>query len=85
MTAETATANSWVQKTPNVCGGDACIRNTRIPVWSVIRAQRLGATEEELRKYFVAPLTEDDVQSTLAYYAEHNQEIDDEIRLNEEA
>ncbi len=23
---------SWVQKTDNVCGGDACIRNTRIRV-----------------------------------------------------
>ncbi|MBY0527748.1 MAG: DUF433 domain-containing protein [Gemmataceae bacterium] len=31
--ATDTTKESWVQKTPNVCGGDACIRNTRITVW----------------------------------------------------
>ncbi|WP_445242043.1 DUF433 domain-containing protein [Microcoleus sp. LEGE 07076] len=23
-------------KTPGLCGGDACIGNTRIPVWSLV-------------------------------------------------
>jgi uncharacterized protein (DUF433 family) len=32
MAAETVHKKSWVQKTPNVCGGDACIRNT----WSLM-------------------------------------------------
>jgi hypothetical protein len=28
-------SNSWpgITKTPDVCGGDACIAKTRIPVW----------------------------------------------------
>src|SRR5712692_2863160 len=30
------TEDSWIQKTPDICGGDACIRNTRLPVWSLV-------------------------------------------------
>ena len=33
---------SWIQKTPGVIGGDACIRNTRIAVWMLVEAKRLG-------------------------------------------
>ena len=29
------TEHSWIQKNPDVCGGDACIRNTRVPVWAL--------------------------------------------------
>ena len=76
---------SWVQKTPTICGGDACIRDTRIPVWSVIHAQQLGANAEELYHYFVTPLSAEDVQAAFAYYEEHPEEIDQDIRLNEEA
>jgi uncharacterized protein (DUF433 family) len=76
---------SWIQKTPTICGGDACIRDTRIPVWSLVVARQLGASAEELRTYFVTPLTAADVQAALDYYAEHTPEIDNEIRLNEEA
>jgi uncharacterized protein (DUF433 family) len=32
------TEHSWIQKTPDICGGDACILTTRIPVWSVVVA-----------------------------------------------
>ncbi len=74
---------SWIQKTPTICGGDACIRDTRIPVWSVIYSRKLGASIDD--SYFVTPLTAEDVQAALTYYEEHSQEIEDEIRLNEEA
>ena len=80
-----STESSWIQKTPNVCGGDACIRETRIPVWSVIQAHRHGASAQELLTHFVTPLSAADVQAALAYYDEHAEEIDTEIRLNEEA
>ena len=74
-----------IQKKPNVCGGDACIVNTRIPVWSIIESLRLGATPESLLAYFVTPLTADDVQAAQAYYEKNRQEIDDAIRSNDEA
>jgi uncharacterized protein (DUF433 family) len=79
------TDKSWVQKTPSVCGGDACIRDTRIPVWSIVRAYRHGVSAQELLTHFVTPLTAADVQAALAYYDGHAEEIDAEIRLNEEA
>jgi uncharacterized protein (DUF433 family) len=79
------TKESWIQKTPNVCGGDACIRDTRIPVWTLLRAHQLGASAADLQTYFVTPLTAADVQAAIAYYVEHAEEIDNEIRLNEEA
>jgi uncharacterized protein (DUF433 family) len=76
---------SWIQKTPDICGGDACIRDTRIPVWSLVAAQRLGASEEELLTYFVTPLSPADVQAALGYFETNPEEIEEEIRLNQEA
>ena len=37
-----------VQKTPGVCGGHACIRNTRIPVWVLVSLRQQGANDREL-------------------------------------
>src|SRR5262245_10392067 len=79
------TDQSWIQKRPDVCGGDACIRDTRIPVWSVAVARRTGASESELLRYFVTPLSPADVQAAVAYAQQHPNEIEEAIRLNEEA
>ena len=37
-----------IEKTPGVCGGDACIAKTRIPVWSLVNSRRLGMDEAEI-------------------------------------
>jgi uncharacterized protein (DUF433 family) len=81
----TAEERSWVQSTPDVCGGDPCIRGTRIPVWSVVAARRAGATAEALRDYFVTSLTDADIRAALSYFEAHREEIEEQIRLNEEA
>ena len=39
---------SGIEKTPNVMGGVACIRQTRIPVWMLENARRQGVSEAEL-------------------------------------
>lgn len=80
-----STGPSRIQKTPHICGGEACIRDTRVPVWSVVAAQRLGASHEELLTYFVTPLTPADLQAAFAYHEQHQNEIEEEIRLNQEA
>jgi predicted transcriptional regulator len=41
----TATA-SWISRKPDCCGGDACVRDTRIPVWTLVEAARRGASAE---------------------------------------
>ncbi len=79
------TEESWIQRTPDVCGGDACIRDTRIPVWSVVAAQRGSASESDLLTYFVTPLSPADIQAARAYFEQHPEEIEKDIRLNEEA
>ncbi|MGH2416394.1 MAG: DUF433 domain-containing protein, partial [Microcystaceae cyanobacterium] len=40
--------SSGITKTPGVCGGDACISETRIPVWILVNARRLGISEAQL-------------------------------------
>lgn len=37
-----------VKKTPGVAGGHACIRNTRIAVWTLISLSQQGMGEGEL-------------------------------------
>ncbi len=82
MATETS-KKSWVQKRPNVCGGDACIRNTRITVWGLVLSRRLGADEARLLENIVG-LTPDDLDVAWDYYRRNSAEIDEAIRLNEE-
>lgn len=73
-----------IQKTPDVIGGDACIRRTRIAVWMLVEAKRLGFTDEELLIRYDPPLTPQDLAAAWDYYATHKGEIDEAIRLNNE-
>lgn len=41
-------SSSGIEKIPGVCGGDACIANTRIPVVVLLNALCLGVSELEL-------------------------------------
>ena len=80
----TDTTKSWIRKTPNVCGGDACIRATRITVSGLVNARRQGATDVELLENIVG-LTAADLEAAWDYYRAHAAEIDEAIRLDEEA
>jgi uncharacterized protein (DUF433 family) len=77
--------NSWIQKTPNVCGGDACVRNTRIAVWMVVECRRLGMSDERIRTQYDPPLTQADLDAAWAYHEQCHDEIEEAIRLNDEA
>jgi uncharacterized protein (DUF433 family) len=74
---------SWVQKTPGVVGGDACIRNTRISVWGLVLSRKLGTSDEQMLENIVG-LTPDDLEAAWDYYHQHRDEIDEAIRENEE-
>jgi len=41
-----------IEKTPGVCGGVARIVRTRIPVWGLVQANRLGASETDLLDWY---------------------------------
>jgi uncharacterized protein (DUF433 family) len=82
MATDTTAKTTWVQKTPGVCGGRACIRNARITVWGLVNYRRLGLTDEQILQN-IAGLTPEDLQAAWDYYREHPAEIDEDIRENE--
>jgi uncharacterized protein (DUF433 family) len=80
--ATDTTKKSWVQKTPNVCGGDACIRNTRITVNGLVEWRKLGLSDERILE-IIEGLTPEDLAAAWEYYPLHPAEIDEDIRENE--
>lgn len=83
MSIHTSNLKSWVKKTQGVCGGNACIRDTRITVWGLILGRRLGASDARLLENIVG-LTPDDLEAAWDYFREHPEEIEEAIRVNEE-
>lgn len=72
-----------VQKTPDVCGGDACIRNSRIMVWLLVAFKNGGMSEHDLLENYPT-LSSTDLAAAWEYYRQHPQEIDEAIRQNEQ-
>jgi uncharacterized protein (DUF433 family) len=76
-------AASWISKQPNRCGGDACVRDTRITVWGLVVNRRLGMADGEILKA-IQGLTPGDLEAAWEYAAANAEEIDRAIRENEE-
>jgi len=79
-------SNSWpgITKTPGVCGGDACIAKTRIPVWGLVESRGLGITESELLNDY-PHISAADLVNVWSYANAHLDEIEAAIKKNEEA
>ena len=75
---------SEIQKTPDVMGGEACIRNTRIPVWLLVSYRRQGATDAHILKGH-PDLSAADLVNAFSYADAHFDEIETAIREQEEA
>lgn len=71
-----------IQKTPSVCGGRACVGDTRIPVWTLISFFQQGATYEDTIRAYPA-LTVDHLNLVRDYYEANRAEIDRDIREQE--
>ena len=78
------TTTDRITNTPGVCGGRACIRNTRITVWGLVAHRRLGMSDDAILAS-IPGLKAEDLQAALEYAAAHPAEIDEDIRLNTEA
>lgn len=81
---ETSRVFPGIEKTMGVCGGSACIAGTRIPVWGLEEARRLGAKEAELLTSYPA-LCAENLANAWAYFEAHREEIERDIRENREA
>ena len=79
-------SNSWpgITKTPDVCGGDACIAKTRIPVWLLESFRREGSSDAELLQFY-PHLSGAALVNVWTYADAHQEEIEQAIRKNEEA
>jgi uncharacterized protein (DUF433 family) len=77
-----STATDRITKTPGVCGGDACIRGHRIPVWTLVNYRRLGGSDVDLLRDY-PELTPADLEASWAYAAAYAEEIDQAIQENE--
>jgi uncharacterized protein (DUF433 family) len=77
--------NSWrgIEKTPGVCGGDACITETRIPVWVLVNARNIGISEAQLLKDYPT-LSATDLTNAWVYATVYPEEIAIAITENEE-
>ncbi len=73
-----------IDTTPGVCGEDAYIARTRIPVWLLVRARRLGTSEAALLQAYPA-LRAEDLVNAWAYAQLHEAEIGDLIEAHEAA
>ena len=71
-----------ITKTSGVCGGDACIRGHRIPVWSLVEARRLGANDARLLQSYPG-LTPSDLDAAWAYHRANPLEIERNIWENQ--
>jgi uncharacterized protein (DUF433 family) len=70
-----------VTRTPGVCGGDACIRGTRIMVWLLVLARRSGRSDaEQLNDYPTLSLA--DLDAAWDYYRRNPVEIERSIWQN---
>lgn len=73
-----------IDSTPNVLGGEPRIVRTRIPVWLLEQARRLGASDAKLLECYPT-LRAEDLANAWAYVRSHRAEIEAQIRENEEA
>ncbi len=71
-----------IESLPDVCGGEPCIVRTRIPVWVLEQARRLGVSEAELLRSYPT-LRAEDLANAWAYVRSHREEISKQIEVNE--
>ena len=73
-----------IESVPGVAGGDACIVRTRIPVWLLEQARRLGSSEADLLRDYPS-LRAEDLVNAWAYVRSHRAQLDHQIAENETA
>lgn len=77
------TSNERIVKTPGTCGGKARIAGHRVRVQDiVVWYEHQGMTPDQIVSA-IPNITLSDVHSALAYYFDHVQEIQDEMRADE--
>jgi uncharacterized protein (DUF433 family) len=62
---------------PQVMSGRPCIAGTRVRVMDIVAARQAGVPDDQLLEYFSSrTLTRSELHAALAYYYDHQDEID---------
>jgi len=72
-----------IERRPDVCGDEPCMVRTRIPVWLLEQARRQGASDATLLSAYPT-LRAEDLANAWAYARAHSDEIERQIRENEQ-
>jgi uncharacterized protein (DUF433 family) len=75
---------SRIESTPGVCGGDACIKGTRLTVWMLYSSLESGTPSSKLVELFPA-LSPADLDAVLAYAEAHPDEVARQVAENQES
>ena len=73
-----------IESNSGICGGEPCIVRTRIPVWVLVQSRQLGLNEADLLRAYPT-LRAEDLANAWAYNRTHRDEIEQQIRANEDA
>jgi uncharacterized protein (DUF433 family) len=84
LTKNISTNIRGVTKTDGVMGGDACIAETRIPVWLLVSYRRQGATDANILDEY-PQLSAVDLVTAWLYAEAFSDEINTAIQEQEEA
>ncbi|MBH8551319.1 DUF433 domain-containing protein [Nostocaceae cyanobacterium CENA357] len=78
--------SNWqgIEKTPRVCGGEARIANTRIPIWVLVEAHRLGYSDADILTSYPT-ITVTDLANAWVYAKAYPDEIEEAIKRNQVA
>ena len=73
-----------IERQTGVIGGEACIVRTRIPVWVLEQARRMGSSDAALLEAYPM-LRAEDLTNAWVYARTHSAEMDEAISNNENA
>ncbi|MAD79818.1 MAG: hypothetical protein CMJ50_03090 [Planctomycetaceae bacterium] len=83
-TSTSESLQSRIVKTFGVCGGDARISGTRIPVWMLLESRDAGYTDRVLLDNY-SFLSQEDLDSAWDYAKDHEAELRQQIAENQDA
>jgi type III restriction enzyme len=81
--AEEVGVSVLIATTSGVCGGSARLTGTRIPVWTLVCMRQSGIPDEGILRSYPA-LDPANLKAAWEYAGSHAEEIEREIRENEE-
>jgi uncharacterized protein (DUF433 family) len=84
LTQTLSCRSQGITRTPGVMGGDACIANTRLPVWLFVSLRCQGSTDADLLEAY-PHLSAADLVNVWAYADAHADEIAIALQAQEAA